>query len=99
MGIGIGSLIFAVIIIGVMGSYPGALVASLLIGIIQTVGVALDYSLGDVLHQFGVDIDAHTFAYRFLKMTIAQIAPVTPYLLMILILLFRPRGLMGTRAD
>jgi branched-chain amino acid transport system permease protein len=27
----------------------------------------------------------------------AQVAPVLPYLLLVLILIFRPRGLMGTR--
>ncbi|OFZ98843.1 MAG: hypothetical protein A2Z64_11205 [Betaproteobacteria bacterium RIFCSPLOWO2_02_67_12] len=29
--------------------------------------------------------------------TISQAAPVLPYLLMVLLLIFRPRGLMGTR--
>jgi branched-chain amino acid transport system permease protein len=28
---------------------------------------------------------------------LAQVAPVLPYLLLVLILIFRPRGLMGTR--
>jgi branched-chain amino acid transport system permease protein len=31
------------------------------------------------------------------NVTIAQIAPIIPYLLMIVILLFRPKGLLGTR--
>jgi branched-chain amino acid transport system permease protein len=29
--------------------------------------------------------------------TIAQIAPVVPYLLMVLLLIFRPTGLLGRR--
>ena len=29
----------------------------------------------------------------------SQAAPVLPYLLMVLMLIFRPKGLMGTRAD
>jgi branched-chain amino acid transport system permease protein len=29
--------------------------------------------------------------------TIAQLAPVIPYLLLVLVLIFRPTGLMGTR--
>ena len=33
------------------------------------------------------------------KLTIAQSAPVLPYLLMVLMLIFRPKGLLGTRAD
>jgi branched-chain amino acid transport system permease protein len=31
------------------------------------------------------------------KLTIAQVAPVLPFLLLVLILIVRPRGLMGTR--
>jgi branched-chain amino acid transport system permease protein len=29
--------------------------------------------------------------------TIAQLAPINPYLLLVLMLIFRPTGLMGTR--
>jgi len=32
-----------------------------------------------------------------LKLTLAQVAPILPYLLLVLILIFRPRGLFGTR--
>ncbi|RYE66437.1 MAG: branched-chain amino acid ABC transporter permease, partial [Oxalobacteraceae bacterium] len=32
-----------------------------------------------------------------LNLTIAQTAPILPYLLLVLILIFRPKGLMGTR--
>jgi branched-chain amino acid transport system permease protein len=32
-------------------------------------------------------------------MTVSQVAPVLPYLLLVLILIFRPRGLMGTREN
>jgi branched-chain amino acid transport system permease protein len=32
-----------------------------------------------------------------LKLSISQAAPVLPYLLLVLILIFRPRGLLGTR--
>jgi len=31
------------------------------------------------------------------NVTVAQIAPIIPYLLLVLILIFRPTGLMGTR--
>jgi branched-chain amino acid transport system permease protein len=29
--------------------------------------------------------------------TIAQVAPIIPYLLLVLVLMFRPQGLMGNR--
>jgi branched-chain amino acid transport system permease protein len=32
-----------------------------------------------------------------LSLTVAQAAPIMPYLFMVLILILRPRGLMGTR--
>ena len=32
-----------------------------------------------------------------LKLTISQVAPILPYLLLVLILIFRPKGLLGTR--
>jgi branched-chain amino acid transport system permease protein len=32
-----------------------------------------------------------------MKLTLSQVAPILPYLLLVLILIFRPRGLMGTR--
>jgi branched-chain amino acid transport system permease protein len=37
------------------------------------------------------------FGYEVLKLTLSQVAPVLPYLLLVLILIFRPKGLMGTR--
>jgi branched-chain amino acid transport system permease protein len=38
-----------------------------------------------------------TFSVALLSITISQTAPVMPYLLMVLMLIVRPRGLMGTR--
>jgi branched-chain amino acid transport system permease protein len=34
-----------------------------------------------------------------MKLTLAQVAPVLPYLLLVLILIVRPKGLLGTRED
>ena len=41
-------MIFVVVVVGGMGSLAGAFVASLLIGVLQTFAVALDYSLASV---------------------------------------------------
>ena len=38
-----------------------------------------------------------TFGYALLKLTISQVAPILPYLFLVLILIFRPKGLLGTR--
>jgi len=97
MGAAVGSILFVVIIIGGMGSLAGALVASLLIGVLQTFGVALDYSLSTFLSQIGVAVTEQTPGYPVLALTVSQVAPIMPYLLMIVILIFRPKGLMGKR--
>ena len=93
----VGSIIFVVVVVGGMGSLVGALVASLLIGVLQTYAVALDYSFVDLLAKVGATITPETFGYSFWKLTISQAAPIMPYMLLVLILIFRPKGLMGTR--
>ena len=93
----LGSVIFVEVVVGGMGSLSGAFVASLLIGIAQTFAVALDYSMASLLAHFGLLIKAGTPFFSLFNLTIAQIAPVLPYLLLVLILIFRPRGLLGVR--
>ncbi|MBC7405329.1 MAG: branched-chain amino acid ABC transporter permease [Cytophaga sp.] len=93
----LGSIIFVVVVVGGMGSLAGAFIASILIGVAQTFAVALDYSLISLLSKAGLLITANTPGYPLLSLTIAQAAPILPYLLLVLILIFRPRGLLGTR--
>jgi branched-chain amino acid transport system permease protein len=97
MAAAVGSIIFVVVVVGGMGSLTGALLASLLIGVLQTFAVALDYSFASVLSMFGAGVTADTPGYALLKLSISQSAPILPYVLLILILTFRPKGLMGTR--
>jgi branched-chain amino acid transport system permease protein len=94
MAASVGSVIFVVVVVGGMGSLAGAFVASLLIGILQTFAVALDYSLASVFSSFGLSLGSDN---SLLKLTISQVAPILPYLLLVLILIFRPKGLLGTR--
>ena len=49
----VGSIIFVVVVVGGMGSLAGALLASILIGLLQTFAVALDWSLQSMLSHFG----------------------------------------------
>jgi branched-chain amino acid transport system permease protein len=97
MAAAVGSITFVVVVVGGMGSLVGALVASLLIGVLQTFAVALDYSFLDVLRLFGLSLPVTTTGYDFLTLTISQAAPIMPYMLLVFILIFRPKGLMGTR--
>ncbi|NPC54203.1 branched-chain amino acid ABC transporter permease [Caenimonas soli] len=93
----VGSVIFVVVVVGGMGSLSGAFVASLLIGIIQTFAVGVDSSLMGAASSVGLDVTDKTFGYALWKLKISQIAPILPYLFLVLILIFRPKGLLGTR--
>ncbi len=93
----VGSIIFVVVVVGGMGSLVGALFASILIGMIQTFAVALDWSLLGPLAKIGLQISPELPFYRLLSLTLAEIAPILPYILLILMLIFRPKGLLGTR--
>ena len=94
----VGSIIFVVVVVGGLGSLAGAFIASLLIGVLQTYAVALDYSFVSLFARFGAEISPNAPGYAVWKLTIAQVGPMLPYLLLILMLIFRPRGLMGTRS-
>ena len=93
----VGSIIFVVVVVGGMGSLAGAFLASLVIGVLQTFAVAIDYSLANVLHAFGLSVPEAGGWATFLHLTLSQVAPILPYLFLVLILIFRPRGLLGTR--
>ena len=93
----VGPIVFVIAVVGGMGSLAGAFVASLLIGIVQTFAVAIDTSIMSMLAVLGLKITPETFFYSVWSLKISQIAPVIPFILMVLILIFRPKGLMGTR--
>ena len=97
MGATVGSVIFVVVVVGGMGSLAGAFVASLLIGVIQTFAVAFDYSVATLAQQLGVQLSDAASNNSFVKLTLSQVAPILPYLFLVLILIFRPKGLLGTR--
>lgn len=95
----VGSVIFVVVVVGGMGSLSGAFLASVLIGTIQTFAIAFDYSIGTLLQQVGIHLSAASRDNSLVKTTLSQVAPILPYLFLVLILIFRPRGLLGTRED
>ena len=88
----LGPILFVVIVVGGLGSLSGAFVASILIGLVQTFAVAINASLTDLL---GPAVGAALGDLG--AVTVAQIAPIIPYVLLVLILIFRPTGLFGTR--
>ena len=93
----VGSIIFVVVVVGGMGSLAGAFVASLLIGLLQTLPLTVDASIADAVNRLGGHLGPETPGWPLLRITLAQAAPILPYLLLVLILIFRPKGLLGTR--
>ena len=93
----VGSVVFVVVVVGGMGSLSGAFLASLVIGVLQTFAVAIDYSLLQLFKDVGVVLSADWQNNSFIKLTVSQVAPILPYLMLVLILIFRPRGLLGKR--
>ncbi len=99
MAAAVGAIVFVIIVIGGMGSLSGAFVASLLLGLVDAFGKTSNWSLVAGLKSFGLEVLPHTFGYAVWKLTLAQVTPVLPFLLLVLVLVFRPRGLLGTRED
>ncbi|SDG96894.1 amino acid/amide ABC transporter membrane protein 1, HAAT family (TC 3.A.1.4.-) [Paraburkholderia steynii] len=90
----VGSIVFVVVVIGGLGSLGGALVASLVIGCVQTFAVATDIPLGELFGDFDNALPAAWSA-----LTLAQLAPLVPYLLLVAMLAVRSRGFFGQRDD
>ena len=70
----------------------------MLIGILQTFAVAVDYSLLDLFRAAGICRGARRRRCTSCwAIKLATAAPIVPYLLLVLMLIVRPRGLLGTR--
>jgi branched-chain amino acid transport system permease protein len=94
MAAAVGPIVFVVVVVGGLGSLGGAFAASLLIGVLQTFMVGWSYSIVDVLALFGIHPHGSSDITR---LSLTQLAPIMPYLLMVAVLIFRPRGLLGAR--
>ena len=99
MALTVGAVVFAVIVIGGMGSLAGAFIASVLLGVIESFAVGSDQSILDLFRWASVEVSPQTFGYAVWSVKVSQIAAILPYLLLVLILIFRPKGLLGTRED
>ncbi|HLL09683.1 MAG TPA: branched-chain amino acid ABC transporter permease, partial [Rubrivivax sp.] len=75
----------------------GAFVASVGLGVIDSFAVGSDRSLADLFATLGLQITSSSFGFAVWSVKISQVAAILPYLLLVLILIFRPKGLFGTR--
>ena len=100
MAVVLGSIVFVTIVIGGLGSLGGALAAALIIGWLTTFAKAYNIQMESILTGLGFEKPEPIWdsAWRDLwTLTSPQIADILPYLLMVLILVFRPYGLFGKR--
>ena len=95
----LGSIVFVIVVIGGLGSLAGAFIASLLIGLLQSYAIASDVGMPDLLNLLGISFERSHPLNDLWTMNLPQIAPVLPYLLLVLVLIFRPTGLLGKREE
>ena len=93
----LGPIVFVVIVVGGMGSLTGAFVASLLLAAIQTFAAGLEFSLTDLAALVGIQLEASGVLRDIERIQLSHTGPILPYLFMVLMLMFRPKGLMGKR--
>ena len=92
-----GPIVFVVVVFGGLGSLAGCFTASIIMGMIQTFAVVIDYSFIDLVKPLGISITADNLLTEILTVPVARIGALLPFAMMIVMLLFRPRGLLGTR--
>ncbi|MDZ7863499.1 branched-chain amino acid ABC transporter permease [Acidovorax sp.] len=97
MALELGVMVFVVVVVGGLGSLEGAMLASLLIGVITSLAVAIDASLADLLALFGARGWAEGVG-GLLTLKLSSLAATLPFALMLLVLLVRPSGLLGEKA-
>ncbi|MDB9762534.1 branched-chain amino acid ABC transporter permease [Alphaproteobacteria bacterium] len=97
MALSLGPIVFVVIVVGGLGSLKGALVASILIGVLQTAAISLDVSINSFIETIGLTVNIESLWHILIDLTISQVAPILPYLLLVVMLIIRPRGLFGNR--
>jgi branched-chain amino acid transport system permease protein len=93
----LGPILFVAVVVGGLGSLRGAFLASLLIGLVQTFATSSNASLAELYASSGFSPQPNTLLDDIWRVTVAQIAPILPYLLLVAVLVFKPAGLFGNR--
>ncbi|WP_430397444.1 branched-chain amino acid ABC transporter permease [Ferrovibrio sp.] len=97
MALQLGSLIFVVVVVGGLGSLAGAFIASLLIGVMQTLVASYPVTPAQISEALSIPTDFILRSADLRSLSTASLAPLLPYALMIIVLLVKPRGIMGSR--
>lgn len=96
MALELGVMVFVVVVVGGLGSLGGAMIASLLIGIITSLAVGVKFSIANLLDPIGLGDRAREIG-GVLVLEVSQVAATLPFFLMLIVLLARPSGLLGEK--
>lgn len=96
MALELGVMVFVVVVVGGLGSLEGAMLSSLLIGLVTSFAVGIDRSLVDLFSLVGLGPWAEGVGGLF-SLKLSSLAATLPFALMLLVLLLRPSGLMGDK--
>ena len=97
MAFTMGPIVFVVVVFGGLGSLAGCFIASLIMGFVQTFAVVFDVSLASALALVGITVTEASWFGEVLTIPLPRIGALLPYVMLVLSLLFQPRGLLGTR--
>lgn len=96
MALELGVVVFVVVVVGGLGSIEGAMLASIIIGVMNSLAVGVNVSLADVLARVGLGDWARETG-GILTLQLSSLAATLPFFLMLLVLLVRPSGLLGEK--
>ncbi|MFT6607108.1 MAG: branched-chain amino acid transport system permease protein [Halocynthiibacter sp.] len=92
MAVQMGPIVFVVVVVGGLGSLEGAFIAAMMLGLMQTFAVSVNATFADMFGFLGLQATSEVGG-----ITVASLAPLLPFLMLVLILMVRPTGLMGDR--
>ncbi|MGH1330940.1 MAG: branched-chain amino acid ABC transporter permease [Paracoccaceae bacterium] len=92
MAVQMGPIVFVVVVVGGLGSLEGAFIAAMMLGLLQTFAVSVNATMADIFGFLGLQATSEVGG-----ITVASVAPLIPFLMLVLILMVRPTGLMGDR--
>lgn len=92
MAIHMGPIVFVVVVLGGLGSLKGAFIAAMLIGLIQTSAISINVKFSDLFGFLGLSPESELG-----RISISSLSTMVPFLLLVAVLMVRPKGLMGDR--
>jgi branched-chain amino acid transport system permease protein len=90
MAVLMGPIVFVLVVVGCIGSLEGDFLASLLIGLMQNFAIGINANFAEIFGFLGLSETTEVGRIR-----VSSLAPILPFMLLVLMLIFRPRGLMG----